>query len=477
MDTPTSLSESPFAYPLSLCLFSTLATYIASVLTSNVSQVDRLWTFLPTIYTAYFALTPLWPKTPTTIGGIWIPIVPFVPANLEAQLPRDAAGSITFSHRALLLLTLITLWMCRLSYNTFRRGLFSLADEDYRWAVLRRQFDERFGPSGGKVVFQIVNLTFIAATQNVLLMALGWPAYLAVTQSKMDGNNLIQTDYLLATWALGILFIEFTSDNQQFVYQTYKHTFLARVKENPESEAHAYALRTASAVAWPFASPIDYLKLSPADARRGFVTSGLWGFSRHPNFACEQTFWWLMCAVPVYAGSLGTVKAAVIGTPDNQAFSWDGITIAVAEFIEWLFNVIRASSPSHEHTFASSADRLVHFMPAIALSILFVSSTAYTEAISSSKYPVPYTAYQKRVAMFGSVPLLGLFPMLLPVMTFFGWRRSLEIVDEPVKGLLEYSSMKGLWWRFTTNDVERKRVEGLVWGDPVAPEMKDVNGQ
>ncbi|KAJ3756325.1 DUF1295-domain-containing protein [Lentinula raphanica] len=373
MDTPTSLSESPFAYPLSLCLFSTLATYIASVLTSNVSQVDRLWTFLPTIYTAYFALTPLWPKTPTTIG-----------ANLEAQLPRDAAGSITFSHRALLLLTLITLWMCRLSYNTFRRGLFSLADEDYRWAVLRRQFDERFGPSGGKVVFQIVNLTFIAATQNVLLMALGWPAYLAVTQSKIDGNKLINTDYLLATWALGILFIEFTSDNQQFVYQTYKHTFLARVKENPESEAHAYALRTASAVAWPFASPVDYLKLSPADARRGFVTSGLWGFSRHPNFACEQTFWWLMCAVPV----------------------------------------------------------LVHFIPAIALSILFVSSTAYTEAISSSKYPVPYTAYQKRVAMFGS-----------------------------------YSSMKGVWWKLTTNDVERKRVEGLVWGDPAVADLKDVNGQ
>ncbi|KAJ4478516.1 hypothetical protein C8R41DRAFT_897023 [Lentinula lateritia] len=364
------LSDSPFAYAFSLCLFSTAVTYIASVLTSNVSQVDRLWTFLPTIYTAYFALGPLWPREPTSIAGIQIPFIPFLPAQLQAQYPcNDLTGSITFSSRALVLLTLINLWMIRLSYNTFRRGLFSLTDEDYRWAVLRRQFNQRFGGVGGQVVFQIVNLTFIAATQNVLLMGLGWPAYLAVTQPP----TLVITDYILALWALGVLVVEFTADNQQFVFQTYKHTFL----QNP-----THALRTASTVAWPCASPETDLKLTPADARRGFITSGLWRYSRHPNFACEQSFWWIICAIPVFA------------------------------------------SPSF--TSPTPIYSLTSFLPSLALSLLFLSSTFYTESISASKYPLPYSAYQSRVPMFGPA----------------------------------------VWWRFTTSgDGERGKVEVLVWGD------------
>ena len=27
------------------------------------------------------------------------------------------------------------------------------------------------------------------------------------------------------------------------------------------------------------------------DYKRGFVSSGLWSISRHPNFACEQLIW------------------------------------------------------------------------------------------------------------------------------------------------------------------------------------------
>ncbi|KAJ3709507.1 hypothetical protein DFJ43DRAFT_1175518 [Lentinula guzmanii] len=178
-----------------------------------------------------------------------VPFVPFVPAGLEAQLPRNATGSsIAFSPRALVLLTLITLWMFRLSYNTFRRGLFSLKDEDYRWAVLRKQFDERRRED------RIPNCE-LDIHRCYLECVVGWPAYLAS--------------------GLGILAVEFTADKQQFVYQTYKYAFLGQVKETNESEAHTHALRAASAVAWPCASPETDLKLKPADARRGFITSGL----------------------------------------------------------------------------------------------------------------------------------------------------------------------------------------------------------
>lgn len=38
-------------------------------------------------------------------------------------------------------------------------------------------------------------------------------------------------------------------------------------------------------------------------------------------------------------------------------------------------------------------------VPGLALSVLFVSSTIFTESISASKYP-EYAAYQSRVGMF-----------------------------------------------------------------------------
>ena len=101
-------------WPVQFCAFVTTATYVTSIITSNVSQVDRLWTFLPTIYTAYFALLPLWSKSQQAF------LIPYTPA----ELPQDAIKD--YSPRALLMLGLVTLWMCRLSYNTWRRGLFAL---------------------------------------------------------------------------------------------------------------------------------------------------------------------------------------------------------------------------------------------------------------------------------------------------------------------------------------------------------------
>ena len=74
---------------------------------------------------------------------------------------------------------------------------------------------------------------------------------------------------------------------------------------------------------------------------------------------------------------------------------------------------------------------LGHLLPALALSALFISSTIFTESISSSKYPA-YKAYQKRVAMFG------------PSMTF----------------------IKALKIKFIDGEKEEKEVEKLVWGNP-----------
>ena len=83
------------AYPLKLCTATTVTTYILSLITGNVSQVDRLWTFMPTMYIAYWALLPLWPHG----SAGWRYLSPYVPEE-AAHFARD------FSPRALLMLGL-----------------------------------------------------------------------------------------------------------------------------------------------------------------------------------------------------------------------------------------------------------------------------------------------------------------------------------------------------------------------------------
>ncbi|KAJ3556617.1 hypothetical protein NM688_g1929 [Phlebia brevispora] len=306
-------------WPVHICAYTTVACYVLSVITGNVSQVDRIWTFMPTIYTAYFALLPFWPKTSL------LPLFPYTP---EDVLP---AARQNYSPRALLMLGLTMVWMFRLSYNTWRRGLFNLHDEDYRWAVLRQRIPTWF--------FQVVNITFIAAIQNVILLLLGIPTYFAVFQQP---TQLATSDYILAALALIDLTLEFTADNQQYSYQTYKHTGVLPATE------------------WPFAN----LNWTAADLKRGFVTRGLWAWSRHPNFLCEQTFW----------------------------------------IIITLFPILSPESPRLAPLSTSAITPIWPLAPALVLCTLFFSSTIFTESISLSKYPEGYRAYQKRVAMF--IPFL-----------------------------------------------------------------------
>jgi steroid 5-alpha reductase family enzyme len=339
--------------------------------------VDRLWTFLPTIYTGYYALLPLWPNTQS------YPFVPYAPKDLGWATVKD------FSPRALLMFGLILIWMCRLSYNTYRRGLFSLKDEDYRWAVLRKQI-----PAW---LFQITNLTFIAATQNVLLLLLGLPTYEASV--LQPHTPLAASDYLLAAFSLVVLLFEFTADNQQYAFHAYKHDILA--KEKGDKTVAEYN----PSDHWPGAR----LAWTKDDAHRGFITRGLWRYSRHPNCVCEQTFWWIITLMPLISLYppilLHWYELPSLYTPDLQRLLLERLNTTLL--------------PS-----------LSHLLPALALSALFISSTLFTEGISSSKYPA-YKAYQKRVAMFG------------PSMTF----------------------IKALKIKLVDGVKEEKEVERLVWGN------------
>src|SRR5580693_3676196 len=118
--SPLLVSEIACAVLAALC-------WLASLVTGNSSQVDRLWSIAPALYVAWFA------------------------ACAGFRDPRlDTMAVLT------------ALWGVRLTYNFARKGGYRAGSEDYRWPILR----QRLPPA----LFAVFNLTFIASYQNVLLL-------------------------------------------------------------------------------------------------------------------------------------------------------------------------------------------------------------------------------------------------------------------------------------------------------------------
>lgn len=208
-----------------------------------------------------------------------------------------------FTHgnaRLILVAVLVTLWGGRLTFNFARKGGYS-GMEDYRWAILRGRMTA--------LQYQLFSFFFISGYQNVLLVLITLPA---LTMSDHQ-RPLTTADVLLAALFLLFLAGETVADQQQWNFHRRKSQ--------------------AAAVGQP---------LEP-----GFVDTGLWRWSRHPNFFCEQAQWWVVFLFgAVAAGSL------------------------------WQWTAIGA----------------------LLLSALFVGSTIFTESISGAKYPA-YADYRRRTSM------------------------------------------------------------------------------
>lgn len=176
------------------------------------------------------------------------------------------------------------------------------------------------------------------------------PVYvlLCVRLGRDHSPALGAIDYALAAFIVFCLAVELEADNQQQRFQYKKHT----------------------------------LKDAAANAR-GFVTSGLWGWSRHPNFALEQLHWYLIYAFTV----LPFLSTARLPSLTSLAAHISQIkTLADAK-------VLLRSVEGHGKLWNYSV-----WAP-IAMTVLFYSSTDLTERISAGKYK-QYKQYQKRVGMF-----------------------------------------------------------------------------
>jgi steroid 5-alpha reductase family enzyme len=195
---------------------------------------------------------------------------------------------------------LVTLWGIRLTFNFARKGGYAPGGEDYRWEVLRGRMS--------RGLFQVFNLLFIVIYQNVLLLLITLPLWTAY-QHRTPLNAL---DIVCAALFLAFLVGETVADQQQWEFHRWKR-------------AEAAAGRTPSP---------------------RFLQTGLFRYSRHPNFFFEQAQWWVVFLFGcVAAGSL--LQWTVIGP--------------------------------------------------LLLTGLFIGSTVFTESISRSRYP-EYAEYQRRVS-------------------------------------------------------------------------------
>jgi steroid 5-alpha reductase family enzyme len=204
------------------------------------------------------------------------------------------------STRVNLMTALAVLWGARLTFNFVRKGGYQKGGEDYRWATVR----ERYGPIG----IQIMNITFIAPGQMLLIWWFTSPVHAAWEAGDTPLNGL---DFLAAALFLLFLIVETVADEQMWAFQQDKRRRIA----------------------------------DGEDVAQPFMNTGLFRYSRHPNYLCELGMWWVFYLFAVAAS--------------GQWIHWTG-----AGFV--------------------------------ALTALFVGSIRLSESISAQKYP-SYRDYQASV--------------------------------------------------------------------------------
>jgi steroid 5-alpha reductase family enzyme len=223
-------STNPFVSGLLFALLVSAITFVVSSINKNYSQVDRLWSILPVLYSAHYAV--------------------FARASSMADTKRTD-----------MVATLVGLWGARLTFNYARKGGYSSGSEDYRWSYIMRTYN----PS--PAIWSIFNLVFISIIQNLLLFSLASPGYIFLLLPSHTPTNP-WVDLILPQALVVILALEALSDQQQWSFQSAKAQWL-----KTGILPHRYVAR---------------------DLERGFLMSGLWSWCRHPNFSCEQMFWLIL---------------------------------------------------------------------------------------------------------------------------------------------------------------------------------------
>lgn len=208
----------------------------------------------------------------------------------------------------------------RLTFNYWRKGGYQIGSEDYRWQIVQSKVNNRF-------VFFLLNVTFISLVQPLLLLLVTAPTYNFILLSRLPGFEPFGVpDLVFSRLAFFFVILEFFADQQQWNFQNAKKEYqkTARIPDQYKGQ------------------------FTPEDLERGFVVSGLWSLSRHPNFVSEQAIWLTLYLWNCYR--------------TDSYLQWTGLGV-------------------------------------LGYLLIFQGSTRLTESISAGKYP-EYSEYQARVGRF-----------------------------------------------------------------------------
>ena len=167
---------------LTIMVSSSILCFVVSEITRNYSQVDKLWSIMPVIYSIITLSANPTPR-------LWVMTI------------------------------LVSAWGLRLSYNFSRKGGYNIipwkGEEDYRWKIMQQKPALK-----GRLRFGLFNLLFISFYQHFLIMLFSTPILLS---SMYPGSSLTYLDALAASLVIFFLVVETVADNQQARFQKIKH--------------------------------------------------------------------------------------------------------------------------------------------------------------------------------------------------------------------------------------------------------------
>lgn len=221
--TLSDLQKETLMILLITCGVFVLYCFVVGEITRNNSQMDKIWSITPIIYT-------------------WIVAV---------------KGS--FNLRLVLIAILVTIWGIRLTANFAQKGAYSIkfweGEEDYRWVILRenKYFKNKF-------VWALFDLFFISFYQNFLVLLITLPALVVMESTVAFGV----WDILVFILVFGFIALETIADIQQMKFYNKRKELMKDGKKLAEIDP-------------PY--------------NKGFNTTGIWKYSRHPNYFSEQSIW------------------------------------------------------------------------------------------------------------------------------------------------------------------------------------------
>lgn len=311
-------TRDPLVLGLVISLVISPVFLIVSEVKRNYSQVDRAWSILPSLFQGHYVL---W----AWLNGIWTGRIVLASLCILVckLIPGDARAAFHDNRRETDLEGFLFVYTgsVRLTYNFWRKGGYQSNAEDYRWAVVKKKLPTN------RVIFFIFNAVFISTWQTVVLFLVTAPSYVLLLSStngaQPESAAFRAADIVFAASILALVLAQGVADQQQWNYQQSK-------KQKRE---------------------VANSRFTAADLQRGFVTHGLWAYSRHPNVLAEQSIWVMLF---FWSDLLAGFNWSVVGT--------------------------------------------------IAYLLPFLDSAKLTESISSAKYE-QYKDYQAQVSMF--LPLGG----------------------------------------------------------------------